>query len=141
VLKYEDVTVLPTNAHTTYVDFLGRESLIAKVHDVLGECLTRSVLFGATDWTDKPGGVQPPKRAPGGPQPEFFFTSSHRDARLGDEPALGAAMQRDMRAFYIASRKFVTIHNIQGVDEIISCWMRLLSGDVSPREGLALQFR
>ncbi len=141
VLNYDDVASLPTNAPTTYVDFLGRESLIAKVHDVLGESLTRSVMFGATDWTDKPGGVQPPKVALKGPKPEVFFTSNHRDTRLGEDPALSGAMQRDTRAFYPSSRKFVTIHSIRGVDEIISCWIRLLSGDVGPREGLVLQFQ
>jgi hypothetical protein len=141
VLSYEDITSLPATAPTTYLDFLGRESLTAKVHEVLGESLTRSVLFGATDWTDKPGGVQPPKVALKRPTPEFFFTSSHRDARLSEDPALSVAMQRDMRAYYQSSRKFVTIHNVRGVDEIISCWIRLLSGDVRPREGLVLQFR
>ena len=140
VLSYEDAASLATDGTTTYVDFLGRESLTAKVHEVLGERLIRSVMFGATDWTDKPGGVQPPKGSVRGPTPEFFFTPSYREARLVEEPALSTAMQRDMRDFYLSSRKFVTIHNMRGVDKIISCWMRLLSGDVSPSEGLALQF-
>ena len=140
VLSYEDAASLATDGTTTYVDFLGRESLTAKVHEVLGERLIRSVMFGATDWTDKPGGVQPPKGSVRGPTPEFFFTPSYREARLVEEPALSTAIQRDMRDFYLGSRKFVTIHNMRGVDKIISCWMRLLSGDVSPSEGLALQF-
>ena len=102
VLNYDDVASLATNAPTTIVDFLGRESLIAKVHDAFGESLTQSVMFGATDWTDKPGGVQAPKVALRGPIPEVFFTSSHQGARLGEDPALSGAMQRDTRAFYPA---------------------------------------
>jgi hypothetical protein len=140
VFSYDDATSLATEGTTTYVDFSGRESLMSKVHEVVGERLIHSVMFGATDWTDKPGGVQPPKGSVRGPTPEFFFTPSYREARLIEEPALSAAMQRDMRDFYLSSRKFVTIRNLRGVDEIISCWMRLLSGDVRPREGLALQF-
>ena len=137
---YEDAASLATDGTTTYVDFLGREGLTAKVHEVLGERLIRSVMFGATDWTDKPGGVQPPKASVRGPTPEFFFTPSNREARLVEEPALSTAVRRDMRDFYLSSRKFVTIHHMRGVDKIISCWIRLLSGDFSPSEGLALQF-
>ena len=99
VLSYEDAASLATDGTTTYVDFLGRESLTAKVHEVLGERLIRSVMFGATDWTDKPGGVQPPKGSVRGPTPEFFFTPSYREARLVEEPALSTAIQRDMRDF------------------------------------------
>jgi hypothetical protein len=140
VFSYDEVASLVGEGTATYVDFLGREGLMSKVHEVLGERLLRSVIFGATDWTDKPGGVQPPKSNVGGPVPEFFFTPSYREARLAEEPALSAVVQRDMRDFYLSSRGFVTIHNLRGADEIIPCWMRLLSGDVGPREGLTLQF-
>jgi len=141
VLSYEDIGSLPTTSSTTYIDFVGREKLTAKVHEALGDNLLRSVLFGATDWKDKPGGVQPPKVPPRGPKPEFFFASSHRDARLRDDQGLGEAMQRDMRSFYRSSRNLVTIHRVSGVDGIVSTWTRLLSGDVAPKEGLVLQFR
>jgi len=140
MLIYDDVASLTTEGTAMYVDFLGRASLTSKVHEVIGDHLIRSVMFGATDWADKPGGVQPPKGVVKGPVPEFFFTPSYYVARLAEEPALRAAMQRDIQEFYPSSRRFVTIHNRRGVDEIISCWMRLLSGDISPREGLTLQF-
>lgn len=140
MLSYDDVASVTTEGTAMYVDFLGRASLTSKVHEVIGDHLIRSVMFGATDWADKPGGVQPPKGVVKGPVPEFFFTPSYYVARLAEVPALRAAMQRDIQEFYPSSRRFVTIHNRRGVDEIISCWMRLLSGDISPREGLTLQF-
>jgi hypothetical protein len=86
------------------VDFLGRESLMSKVREVLGERLIRSIMFGATDWIDNSGGVQPAKGTAKGPTPEFFFTPSYRETRLAEEPALTAAAQRDMRDFYLSSR-------------------------------------
>ena len=140
VVNYDDVASLPADAPVTYVDFLGRGSLTEQLHQILGTKLIRSVLFGATDWADKPGGVQPPNADVKGPKPEFFFTSTHRDARLREEPALGVAMQRDLRAFYPASRRFVTIQRHKGAEAILGCWNHLLSGNVDPREGLALQF-
>lgn len=140
VMDYNDIASLAADAPATYVDFLGRESLTKQVHEVLGASLIRSVLFGATDWDDKPGGVQPVSAVMKGPKPEFFFTSTHRDARLAEDPALAIAMQRDLRAFYPDSRRFVTIRRHQGTDEIVACWKRLLSGNIDPREGLALQF-
>jgi hypothetical protein len=140
VLTYENVGSLSTRGPTTYADFLGRESLTAAVHNVLGERLTRSVLFGATDWSDKTGGVRPPSVALRGPTPEIFFTPGYRDQRHREDPAVGAAMPADMRAFYPASRKFLTIRDIRGADQILSCWKQLVSGDVSPKDGLAPRF-
>ena len=140
VLDYEDVASLSTSAPTIYADFLGRESLTTKVHDLVGESLIRSVLFGATDWSDKPGGVQPIKSAVRGPAPEIFFTPGYRDARHREDPGLSAAVPQDMRAFYPASRRFLTIQDVRGAGQILACWKRLVSGDVSPKEGLVLRF-
>jgi hypothetical protein len=140
VMDYADIASLSADAPATYLDFLGRESLTKQVHDVLGARLIRSVLFGATDWDDKPGGVQPLSAVVKGPEPEFFFTSTHRDARLAQEPALAVAMQRDMRAFYRDSRRFVTVRRYRSADEIVACWKRLLSGNADPAVGVALQF-
>jgi hypothetical protein len=140
VLDYADIAPLSADAPAIYLDFLGRESLTKQVHEVLAAKLIRSVLFGATDWDDKPGGVQPLNAVVKGPKPEFFFTSTHRDARIAEQPALAVAMQRDMLAFYRDSRRFVTIRRRRSADEIVACWKRLLSGSAEPGEGSALQF-
>lgn len=139
-LSYDDIASLTAKGGTTYLDFLGRDALTSKVHEILGERLVRSVMFGATDWTDKAGGVQPSRATLAGPAPEFFFTPSYREARLAEDPTLSAAVQRDIHEFYGSSHKFVTIHDLHGIDAILSCWMRLLTGGVSPSQGLALQF-
>jgi hypothetical protein len=140
VISYDEAASVTASGPASYVDFLGRESLRSKVHEVLGERLTRSVIFGATDWADKSGGVQSVKSALPGPAPEFFFTPSYRESRIAEQPSLGAAMQRDILEFYSGSRRFVTITHRHGVDEIVAAWMKLLSGDVAPSEGLTFQF-
>jgi Protein of unknown function (DUF2855) len=140
VVDYDHVATLRSDVTATFVDYLGRESLTATVHDALGESLKHSVMFGATDWSDKPGGVQIPHARLKGPMPEVFFTSSHRDKRLSEDPTLSSGVQRDTRAFYPASHKFVSIRRIIGASDIISCWNRLLAGDISPGDGPVLQF-
>jgi Protein of unknown function (DUF2855) len=137
-VTYEAVDTLTAPPTTTYVDFLGREDVIAAVHRALGVNLARSILIGATDWDDKPGGVQAPRRELAGPTPELFFVPTYAADRLKAQPELGKAMVQDMRAFYPASRTFVTSCRASGGEAVLDGWQRLATGEVSPRDGLVL---
>jgi hypothetical protein len=139
-LTYEAAGSLRAPAPAAYLDFLGRESLTAAVHRALGADLARSILVGATDWGSKPGGVVQPAAALPGPRPEFFFVPDYYAERMKADASLGAAMVRDLRAFYAASRSFVSVHRLTGTDAIIESWSRLLGGAVPPREALVLSF-
>lgn len=139
-LTYEAVASLRAPSPAVYLDFLGRESLTAAVHRVLGATLARSILVGATDWGSKPGGVVLPAATLPGPKPEFFFVPDYYAVRMKADASLGAAMVRDLRAFYAASRSFVTAHRLAGTEAIVESWTRLLRGGVPPREGLVLSF-
>ena len=97
-------------------------------------------LIGATDWGNKPGGVLPPVTAPEGPKPEFFFVPTYAATRIKSDGELGAAIQRDLRAFYPVSRAFVVARRVAGIDGILESWARLAAGTTSPREGLVLSF-
>jgi hypothetical protein len=140
VLPYDALASLSVEAPATYVDFLGRESLTAAAHSALGAKLVRSILIGATDWGDKPGGIQLPTTALVGPKPEFFFVPAYAAGRLKANPELGAEMQRDLRAYYGASRALVTARRLVGVDAIRASWARLSAGETPPQEGLVLAF-
>ncbi|HEU0224717.1 MAG TPA: DUF2855 family protein [Steroidobacteraceae bacterium] len=140
VLIYEAVQSLQAAAPAVYLDFLGRESLTAAVHAALRATLARSILVGATDWGSKPGGVVLPAAALEGPKPEFFFVPDYYTVRMQADASLGAAMLRDLRAFYAASRSFVTAHRLAGAGATLESWSRLLDGAVPPREGLVLSF-
>jgi hypothetical protein len=137
---YEAVASVKAEAPVVYLDFLGRDALTAAVHRALGASLVRSILIGATDWGDKPGGVQPPTVALEGPKPEFFFVPAYAAGRIKSDAELGAAMQRDLRAFYAASRAFVVARRIAGAEAILESWAQLAAGTVPPREGLVLSF-
>jgi len=135
VVRYEDAAALQAEAPATYVDFLGRAELNSAVHTALGAALTRSIIIGVTDWASPRSGAPLP-----GPKPEFFFVPTYAAERLKAEPHLLSAMGRDLRAFYPASRAFVTAVRIQGADAIQAAWARLAAGDVPPRDGLVLSF-
>lgn len=131
VVLYSDAASLKPEAPATYVDYLGRAELNATVHRTLGDALTRSIIIGLTDWASERGGEPLP-----GPKPEFFFVPTYAAERLKTDPALGAGMVRDLRAFYEASRALVSAQRIKGPDAIKTNWTRLAAGNVAPREGL-----
>ena len=137
-LTYDATNTLTAPLNTTYVDYLGRDAVIASVHRALGPNLGRSILIGATDWGDKPGGIQAPRQEVVGPTPEFFFVPAYAARRLKAQPELGGAMLHDMRAFYAASRKLVTPRRASGAAAVLECWQRLTAGNASPRDGYVL---
>jgi hypothetical protein len=49
-------------------------------------------------------------------------------------------MLADMRAFYPASRAFVTAQRVTGADAVLDAWSRLAQGAVPPREGVVGSF-
>jgi hypothetical protein len=138
VVTYDDVSSLRADAPATYLDFLGRVELSAAAHRALGEGLKRSIQIGIADWDAATAGA--PSAPLPGPAPEFFFVPTYAAERLKAEPALGEAMQRDLRAFYPASRAFVTARRLSGTDAILQSWARLAAGETPPREGLVLGF-
>jgi hypothetical protein len=140
VAPYEEAAALRVDGPATFVDFLGRGELTAAVHSGLGATLTRSIIIGATDWADKPGGVAPPSTPLPGPAPEFFFVPTYAAGRLKEDAKLGAAMVRDLRNFYDASRDYVTAQRLRGDGAIQQSWARLAAGEVAPRDGLVLSF-
>jgi len=140
VLTYDALGHLPALTNVVYVDFLGRDDVIAAAHRAIGSGLVCSILIGATDWTDKPGGIQPPKIDVTGPKPEFFFVPAYAAGRLKHEPGLRAAMVTDMRTFYNESRRFVSPQRSAGSAAIIDTWQRLASALADPRVGFVLSF-
>lgn len=135
VVRYDDVGSLKVEAPATYVDFLGRAEINAAVHNTLGAALTRSIIIGLTDW-ESPRAASPLP----GPTPEFFFVPTYAAERLKADPQLGAAMVRDLRAFYPGSRAFVTAQRVKGAEAIQTAWTRLVDGNVPPRDGLVAAF-
>lgn len=138
---YDHAESLKAEGPVIYLDFLGRDSITGTVHRALTDQVQRSWLIGATDWGDKPGGIQPPLTRPPGPAPEFFLAPSYAAERSKSDPTIHETMMEDLRAFYPASRAFVTPRLLRGSDSIVESWARLTAGDATPAEGLVLSFQ
>ena len=137
VLAYEAIEDLRAEAPAVFVDFLGRDALTARIHQLLKPSLSRSVMIGATDWGAKEGGIQIPVVDGSEVTPEFFFVPAYASSRIKqDGEALQGGMLCDMREFYGASGKLVTPVRLHGADVVGDSWRRLLQGEVSPQEGL-----
>ncbi len=140
VHTYDDLAGVSLRAHTTYVDFLGREELTEAIHRRLGASLECSILMGATDWAAKPGGLQRPMKELPGPPPELLFVPDYAARRLQTDRELGATLIRDLRDFYAESRAYFTVRREVGTAAIASAWSRLSADQASPGEGLVLSF-
>ncbi len=136
VVVYDDLGALKADGPATYVDFMGSANIRNGAARALGPTLTRSVLFGATDWQAAGGAAS----APAGPTPEFFFTPTYSMQRLAADSGLGEMLTRDARAFFETSRRLVTPRRVTGADAILSAWITLANGDTPPRDGMVCAF-
>ena len=117
------------------MDFLGRPSLTADIHNALKDRLVRSLVIGVTDWEGNRAPIQLPD-----PQPEFFFVPTYAAARakeLGAE-TLNKRLMEALVSFYTASKTFITPVHASGETEISDAWTKTLDAEVSPSEGLIL---
>lgn len=137
VVTYDEIASLKAAAPATYVDFMGSAKIRNAAARALGPALTRSVLFGATDW-ETAGGA--PQETPVGPAPEFFFTPTYAMQRMQADPSLGEKSARDLRAFYESSRRLITPRRVTGAEAILDAWRTLASGRTPPRDGIVCAF-
>lgn len=134
VATYDDVAALGM-ASAVYVDFAGDAKVTRAVHVQLGDALKKSVIVGGAHWDAPRTGEQPP-----GPTPELFFAPSHV-GRLGGEwgsavfnETVGAALAD----FAGASKGWLDVHEVTGLEGAATAWQRLLKGEVGPREGVVV---
>ena len=135
VCAYEDVDRLHARGLTAFVDFLGRPTLTADVHNALKDRLVRSLVIGVTDWEGNRAPIQLPH-----PQPEFFFVPTYAATRakeLGPD-VLNARLGQSLAGFYRASSALVTPHAAAGHEAIAQAWRETLDAHVSPASGLIL---
>lgn len=135
VRTYADADRLHARGLTAFVDFLGRPSLTADVHNALKDRLVRSLVIGVTDWEGNRAPIQLPD-----PQPEFFFVPTYAAARAKELGAdvMNAKLGQSLASFYRASSAFVTPEHAVGPDAIAKAWQETLDANVSPSKGLIL---
>ncbi|HVF19740.1 MAG TPA: DUF2855 family protein [Mycobacteriales bacterium] len=133
VITYDDVTSLPADSTTAYVDIAGSIPLRRAVHEHLGASLVHDAVVGAThlDAPPQSGGDVP------GPRPTFFFAPDQIRKRRADwgpggiEARYGAAW----RAFVPSVEQWVDVLESSGAEGLRSAWLEVLAGRVDPRRG------
>jgi len=137
VQTYSEAERLHARGLTAYVDFLGRPSLTADVHNALRDRLVLSLVIGVTDWEGNRAPIALPD-----PQPEFFFVPTYAADRakvLGPD-VLNARLAAATKSFLKASRAFITPEAATGQAAIDAAWLNTLDANVPPSKGLVLSF-
>lgn len=140
VLTYDEVSSLPNQSPSAYVNFVGRGALTADIHARLGGALVRSLTIGVTDWEDNLAQTAPIDIP--GLQPEFFFVPTYAAMRaktLGPD-FLNARLGQALSTFYASSTAFIKPVHDKGKDAIAKVWQATLEGKVPPNEGHILSF-
>ena len=132
VRTYDDVDRLHARGLTAYVDFLGRPSLTADIHNALRDRLARSLVIGVTDWEGNRAPIALPD-----PQPEFFFVPTYAAGRAKDMGAdvLNHKLGASLSSFYKASAALVTPELGSGQKAIQTVWSDTVNGKASPATG------
>jgi len=127
VLAYHDLHDLRRQRGTVLVDFAGDRAIVRKVHEQLGETLTRSLLVGFTHAQAESDQAPLP-----GPTPEFFFAPDEI-ARRGREleQRYAAAWER----FAPIARRTMHIKRVTDGDQLVLLYQSLLEGRADPAAG------
>ncbi|MEA2451702.1 MAG: hypothetical protein QOG04_412 [Actinomycetota bacterium] len=132
VVSYEEVSSLPTDQPTIYVDVAGNTALRETIHEHFGDSLRFDSVVGAThhDTSFGSGDLA-------GPQPQFFFAPDQMSKRRSDwgpgglERTLGAAWSR----FAPTVEGWVDVVESKGPEGLRDAWLEVLSGKSDPRTG------
>lgn len=141
VVTYDQVSALPADAPTVYVDLSGDAPLRASVHRHYGEALTHSCSVGATHWQQlRLGDVEPPP----GPPPTPFFAPSWAEKRAAElrPAAFGARADEAWRTLLgrvVASPEaWLRIVRGRGPEAVERAYLDLVVGRSKPDEGHVL---
>jgi hypothetical protein len=144
VRLYDEVTSLPAQTPTVYVDFAGNGGLRRTVHTHFGDALTFSSSIGGTHWEDLATGRDLP-----GPRPTLFFAPSQVKKRAAPPPEGwgGAELQRRIAAAWtqfigqVSQDGWVQIVQRPGPDAALQTYAEMLAGSADARHGLMLSMQ
>jgi hypothetical protein len=132
VVTYDDVTALPDDVPTVFVDMAGGGRVLASVHRHLGASLTHSCLVGITHWEDEGSAGEVP-----GPTPTFFFAPDQLVKRRADWGAGGVESRTEAawQRFLPSVDGWLTIDEHVGFDAIAPTWLEVVDGKATPNVG------
>ena len=132
VVTYDDVETLAHDTDAVSIDMAGNATVLARLHDRLGDKLRYSLIIGKSHATAP---QHPPPSS--GPKPQMFFAPSQVQKRV-QEWGRDGYQQRTADAlhrFVDASRGWLEIERASGSDTVTQIWLDTLEGRVPPRTG------
>jgi len=139
VLSYEEVGSLAQEPSVS-VDFAGNGSLLADIHEALGENLKYSCLVGVTHIDERRGPVGSAEGLPG-PTPTLFFAPDHAIAlfnELGPQAA-GQQMAAAWHGFLESVAGSVAIERHTGLAAARQTYLEMVGGKVDPAQGIVIE--
>jgi hypothetical protein len=142
VLRYEEVTGLPADIPTAYVDMSGSVKVRAAVHTHFEHALKYSCSVGGTHW-DEIGSA----KGLAGPRPVLFFAPAQIAKRRADwgPDGLAGRIAEAWHSFVVAvtaaDPPWLRVVRGAGRAAVESVYLALLNGRSSPEEGHALTLR
>src|SRR6476661_4079702 len=132
VLSYDDVTSLPADVPTLYVDMAGSAPLRASLHEHLGDVLVHDAVVGVTHFEETGGAGALP-----GPRPQFFFAPDQMAKRRGDWGAGGIEERygEAWRRFVPHVEQWVDVVVGEGPQALEQVWLEVLGNRSAPRAG------
>jgi hypothetical protein len=132
VVSYDDITRLPVDKPSVFVDMAGGGRVLAAVHRHLGDTLQHSCFVGITHWEDEaPAGDVP------GPAPTFFFAPDQLAKRRTDWGPGGveSRIEQAWEGFLASVDEWLTIEEHHGFEAIEPTWLEVVEGRAAPNVG------
>ena len=139
VLDYKSLTNL-SKSPSVSVDFAGNGTLLAQIHQHLGDNLKHSCLVGVTHIDERSGPAGSAEGLPG-PTPTLFFAPDHAIElfkELGPEEA-GRRLAAAWQGFLQTAEGSVEIERRKGLDAARETYLAMVGGDVDPAKGIVIE--
>ncbi len=131
VLAYDEIDQIEL-APSVVIDMAGAGSVVAAVHERLGDRISYSMGVGKSHHD------APPARVTAGPKQQMFFAPTAAGDRVKEwgMDEFQRRMKDGLSSFIDDSRRWLEIDERQGPDAAASAWASLFAGTVSPSSGL-----
>lgn len=135
VASYDELTGLPADSATVYVDFAGSAGLRQRVHEHFGERLVYSSAVGLSHRDTERATTPVP-----GVKAVFFFAPDRLRKRAADwgRDGIEPRVASQWRGFVDAARGWLTVQHGRGADAVQAACAQALAGQVPPNVGVTL---
>ncbi len=139
VLSYDEITKLPQDRPTAYVDLAGNSSLRRSIHNHFSRALLYSCAVGATHWENR----ETTEELPGAKPTLFFAPTQARQlitewGELSFRERFGSAWQAFLAKVSNREGGWMRVIRGNGKEDVLRVYLENLDGRARPNEGSVL---